>query len=220
MGTLNPAARSRLATRILECLERAIAGSTSELRGSLATGHDDPYSDIDVLWTVPDRPLSLTIDGIAGIVDQIHPLESLRLDPSVRGARRHLYFARFQDVPLFWRLDLEVVTAEPASAEEGSESDSRGDSHWSRTESALMNAVAAVKAHLRGDDVRARTVLLPGYKRVDLKMADSSLQDQILGLVEGVRRIDSGIDDLAGRVEVLVIEAFTDNGTPDEATAL
>ena len=190
MGTLNSAARNRLATRILEYLERATSGSTAELRGSLVTGHADLYSDIDVLWTVPDRSLSLTTDDVAGILDQIHPLESLRLDPKVRGAGRHLYFARFQRVPLFWRLDLEVVTAGSASVEDGGESDSRGDSHWSRTESALMNAVAAVKAHLRGDDGRSRTVLLPGYKRVDLEMVDAPLQDQILGLVAGVRRTD------------------------------
>lgn len=208
MGTLDPAERSGLANRVSESLERAISGSTAELRGSLATGHVDQYSDIDVLWTVPDRSLSLTSDDVAGILDQIQPLESLRLDPAVRSCRRHLYFARFQDVPLFWRLDLEVVTAESASVEGGSQADGWGDSHWSPTESALMNAVAAVKAHLRGDDARARTILLPGYMRVDLEMVDSPLLDQILGLVAGVRGIDPGIGDLAGRVEDLAIEAF------------
>lgn len=204
---LDPVLRNQLAERVPRCLESAVSGSTARLRGSLATGNADPYSDIDILWVVPNRAFPLLTDAVGRVLAQIRPVESLRSDPTVRSSGRRLFFARFEDVPLFWRLDLEVVPASGCAAHEDGSDDQDG-SHWSRTESALMNAVAAVKAHLRGDDNRAQEVLLPGYARVALAPPGRSLKDQIQGLVEGICRIDPGIDDLSRRVEHLVAEAF------------
>lgn len=204
---LDPVLRDQLAERLPRCLESAVSGSIAQLRGSIATGTADPYSDIDILWVVPNRAFPLLTDAVRRVLAQVRPVESLRSDPTARSSGRRLFFASFEDVPFFWRLDLEVVPASGCAAHEDGSDDQDG-SHWSRTEGALMNAVAAVNAHLRGDDNRAQEVLLPGYARVALEPPCLSLKDQIQGLVEGICRIDPGIDDLSRRVEHLVAEAF------------
>jgi len=204
---LDPVLRNQLAERVPRCLESGVSGSTARLRGSIATGNADPYSDIDILWLVPNRAFPLLTDAVGRVLAQVRPVESLRSDPTARSSGRRLFFARFKDVPLFWRLDLEVVPVSGCVAHEDG-SDDQDSNHWSRTESALMNAVAAVKAHLRGDDNRAQEVLLPGYARVASEPPGLSLKDQIQGLVAGIREIDPGIGELLRRVEDLVVEAF------------
>lgn len=206
MPTPDPAIRAQLAERTLADLKRAVPGSTARLRGSLSEGTADHYSDIDVLWIVPDRAFPVPPDAIARILAQVRPVESLRVDPTTRSSRR-LIFARFEGVPLFWRLDLEVRSTSRLSTEEDDAGNQDGP-YWSRAESGLMNAVAAVKAHLRDDDTRAREVLQPGYERVGLELCDAPLENQILGLVEGIRKIDPATDDLARRVENLVVGMF------------
>lgn len=206
---LDSGERARLAASILAHLQGGIPGSTAVLRGSLAGREADQYSDIDVLWTVPNEAFAKAVAEVGAVLARVDPVESLRSDPAFhREAWRRLIFARFVDVPLFWRLDLDVVAQSPDEQDADHSAPQPADADWSRTESALMNAVAAVKAHLRGDDGRARQVLLPGYWRVGLEPRDLPLQNQIMGLVEGITRMDPGVGDLARRVKMLVLEGF------------
>ncbi len=121
--------RDQLAECVPPCLESAVSGSIARLRGSLATGNADPYSDIDILWVVPNRAFPLLTDAVGRVLAQIRPVESLRSDPTVRSSGRRLFFARFEDVPLFWRLDLEVVPTSGCAAHEDGSDDQDG-SHW------------------------------------------------------------------------------------------
>jgi hypothetical protein len=74
---------------------------------------------------------------------------------------QRLVFVRFEGVPLFWRLDLDVRTEaaddRPAPAAEG---------EWSRPASALANALGAVKAVARGRLDDARGLLDRGFERL------------------------------------------------------
>ena len=53
--------RARLAADLLAELAAAVPGSAAQLRGSLAEGRADIYSDIDLLWDVPDAAFDAAI---------------------------------------------------------------------------------------------------------------------------------------------------------------
>ena len=55
-----------LVDRILSCLEQAVPGSEALLRGSLAGDMADQYSDIDVLWGIPDVSFGLVLEAFNG----------------------------------------------------------------------------------------------------------------------------------------------------------
>ncbi|MFJ2372619.1 hypothetical protein ACIOZL_07455 [Streptomyces sp. NPDC087769] len=184
-GELDPARRAAFAQELLRALAAYCPGSRAELRGSLALGTADAYSDIDIAWTVPDDRFDACLDAVPEVLGAVVPLESLRTDPDSRNSReRRLLFAAFRGLPLFWRVDLEVawsadpeaawpVHPEAASAPvAGRPGPDRGDpaAHgdgWSRPASALANAVAATKAVLRGQPRNARGLLERGFRRID-----------------------------------------------------
>ena len=64
MLELNPQVRGDLANRILACLATATPGSVVELRGSLAVGCADLYSDIGICWEVPDGDFGASIEQL------------------------------------------------------------------------------------------------------------------------------------------------------------
>ena len=101
--------REALAQRILTSLEKAATGSTSELRGSLAEGNADAYSDIDVLWEVPDERFQVSVGLIEEILSEVQTIESVRSAPDFQNSdKRRLFFVQFADMPLFWRADIDV----------------------------------------------------------------------------------------------------------------
>jgi hypothetical protein len=99
------------------------------------------------------------------VLGVLRPLESVRSDPDFqRSARRRLLFVLFRDLPLFWRLDLEIWAAS-AEGDTTDEPDAAGDD-WSPYASALANAVAAVKAVRRGRFEDARGLVDRGFERI------------------------------------------------------
>ena len=150
---LDPSIRRSLANAVTRALEEAVKGSSAGLRGSLARGTSDPYSDIDVFWELPDSLFHRAIDDLPEILASVGPIESIRADPMLQNSdKRQLIFVQFADLPLYWRVDIEVFAA---SIERDDDYDldnieARGD-RWSLTHSALANGVAALKSLLRGD---------------------------------------------------------------------
>ena len=101
--------RARLVADLQAELTAAVPNSVALLRGSLAEGRADPYSDIDLLWDVPDADFSPAIAELPVTLSHVRPVASLRFDPDFQhSARRRLAFIRFAGVPLFWRVDLDV----------------------------------------------------------------------------------------------------------------
>jgi predicted nucleotidyltransferase len=203
--------RQQLAVNILRTLERATPNSTAVLRGSLAADRADPYSDIDVLWEVPDASFDVSVAQIRKTLNTVHAVCSLRSDPDLQLSRkRRLFFVRFQDMPLFWRLDLDVY-ARSINRDNTYDLDNpaaRG-TDWSLAESALANAVAAIKWHQRGDDATARQLLVRAYERVGLPYTGLPLNDSILGLAHTIKAHEPTLTELVQEIKQLLNEYGT-----------
>jgi len=207
---LDIAARANLADRILSRLAEAAPESEALLRGSLAEARADRYSDIDVLWEIPDACFQSCVDNISEILSRVQPIESVRSDPDFQNSRkRRLLFIRFEAVPLFWGLNLEVFakSIQNDKSYDVNNPDARG-SEGSLSESVLANVVATVKAHLRRDDEEAQSLLMRAYQRVGLPIPEYELKWLILRLINSVRIIDAKANVLARKVENLVVEVF------------
>ncbi|GAB3807003.1 hypothetical protein GCM10028798_30740 [Humibacter antri] len=151
--------------RLRSVLSDAVAGSTVTVTGSIGRGTADQYSDIDLRWDVPVRWDELE-PLLAGILEQVGPVAALRHD-NEPGVGVRIVFLRFEDWPLFSRVDLEITGDFPFAP----------PGPWSAPESALMNVVGALKAHLRGRPSVADGLLSRGCRRIDIE--DDSDADEL-----------------------------------------
>jgi len=201
---LDPSVRCSLENAVTRALEEAVADSYAGLRGSLARGTSDPYSDIDVFWELPDPQFHDAIDDLSEILASVGPIESIRTDPLLQNSdKRQLIFVQFADVPLYWRVDIEVFAASIGrdDAYDLDNIEARGD-RWSLTHSALANGVSALKSLLRGDVERAQESLRNAYARIDQPIPDGSALDQVAELAEIVGRLDLEQAELVRRLQL------------------
>ncbi len=207
---LDPKIRAALVQRICTALHSALPASTVQLRGSLAAGTADAYSDIDLLWEVPDKVFPAAVAVIAAALAQAQPVESLRSAPEFQHSdRRRLFFVQFVDMPLFWRADIDLF-ARSVHRDWQYDVDNpaaRGND-WSLTHSALMNAIAAVKALLRGNDAVAEGLLARGFERIGLPVLSGDARSLIPQLARGAAALDPSKAALAGRIVALHSQAF------------
>lgn len=177
---------------LVTALTTVVPGSTAALRGSRADGTDDVYSDVDLAWEVGSRG-DEALAALPHALRTVGPVESLRLDPD--DTDRRLVFVRFTGWTLFERVDLEV------SGTFGS--DPTWVCPWSTAESALMNAVAAVKAVRRGHgDVDG--LLERGAARVGAAAPVGTAAERIAALAEAAVRADPTQRALAAQVLALL----------------
>lgn len=195
--------RAALADVLQAALERACPDSTARLRGSLATGTADEFSDIDLLWVVPDREFARCTDSVADILSAVAPIASLRSDPDFgRSGRRRLLFVRFAGLPLFWRLDLDIRALSQVDNEDPDPAGQGGT--WSLPESAAMNAIAAVKAIRRGKPAMAEELLARGYERIGATDPGGTAADRIRGLAAAAARQRADLKGLGAEIDALV----------------
>jgi predicted nucleotidyltransferase len=204
MDDLNadPQIRQCLAQQLMDALSTSVPGSRSVLRGSLARGTADSYSDIDIFWEVPDEHFSSALSQLPGILASVHLVESLRYAPEYQKSdRRRLVFIQFQNLPLFWRLDLDIFAAslDGDTYYDTGNPAARGDD-WSPTHSALMNAIAAIKALRRGKKRQANQLLARAFDRVGIPLSASSTQGHIHHLCDHIAQNDPSVAPLAGRI--------------------
>ena len=207
---LEPEERDDLIERILEGFRRSFPDSKASLRGSLSGGFGDEYSDIDIMWVIPRDHFAACLHRLHSILSEIQPIESMRWDPEFRGnGNRRVVFVRFVDVPLFWRVDVDIRSDSDACPRLEIEQDRLP---WSRTESALMNAVAAIKAHLRDEDSDAVAFLSRAFNRIGLELPKRDLRSTISELLDAVEKMEPASAMLSDRIRVLVNNAFTEPG--------
>jgi hypothetical protein len=202
--------RDQLATDLLTQLLKAISGAEALLRGSLAEGRADRFSDVDLPWEVPDADFQRAVADLPHTLARVRDVASLRFDPDFqRSAKRRLVFVRFAGVPLFWRVDLDIfarsVGREPGWGRDNSAA--RG-TDWSVAESALANAVAAITAHMRGDDAAAAALLDRAEQRVGLAVANADTRRRILRLVDAITEMNATTAAVAVDIRCLVAEAL------------
>ncbi|MFI0711988.1 hypothetical protein ACH4SK_15280 [Streptomyces inhibens] len=177
-----------------------------ELRGSLATDAYDRFSDIDLRWTVPGERFAAAVAGAGECLGRVRPLLTARSDPEFHGAPdRRLLTYFFRDLPLFWRLDLEVRAASPSAGAIPAGGD------WPPAVGALANAVGAVKAVRRGRDVETvRGLVERGFARVGAgEPASGRWAEDLVRLADAAERVDPGARALALRVRELVTAELT-----------
>jgi predicted nucleotidyltransferase len=200
--------RARLVADLFEQLAAAIPGSTVLLRGSLAEGRADPYSDIDLLWDVPDADFSAAIIKLPMTLSHVRPVASLRFDPDFQhSARRRLAFIRFAGVPLFWRVDLDVFARSVGRDPDYDRANpsARGTS-WSLAESSLANVIAAIKALHRGQATEVAELLTRAEARVGVASPAADLQSRIGLLVDAIAAKDHTTASLAADIRRLVTD--------------
>jgi predicted nucleotidyltransferase len=200
--------RAALAAGVCAALEAGCSGSRARLRGSLATGTADEFSDIDVEWVVPDAGFSAAVAVAPELLGRGRPVADVRVDPDFRHSdRRRLLFVRFAGVSLFWRLDLSVRAAsiaDDADDDVGNPAARAAEGEWSRPASALANAVGAVKAlgrHRPGD---ARGLLDRGFARIgEDDSATGAWAADIGRLARAAALRDPALAELSGEVVTL-----------------
>lgn len=204
---LRPERRDRLAAKLRAALTAAIPDSRAELRGSLACGTADPYSDIDLAWMVPDDKFAAAVESAASAIQSVGTVSSLRRDPGLARSDRQLIFVRLAGVPLFWRVDVEIRAASVAAdnAYDGANPADRSEAGWSRPASAIENAAAAIKAAMRGQPCIADGLLSRGYQRIGLDPAPvADLPSKIIRLADSCAALESGLTALAVQVHQVV----------------
>ncbi|WP_144763025.1 hypothetical protein [Curtobacterium sp. 9128] len=175
-------------------LVAAVPASAVALRGSRAAGTADEYSDVDLDWQVGASG-SWALETLPSALHTVGAVESLRLDPDDDRGRR-LVFVRFTAWSVFHRVDLEVHgDFRPAPPS--------WDLPWSAAESALMNAVAAVKAARRGrGDVDG--LLTRGAARIGETAPVGSVTERVSALVTAAVRAEPAQRLLGDRVLALL----------------
>jgi hypothetical protein len=207
----DPGRRAAVATGLCLALAAAVPDSVASVRGSLAAGDADPFSDIDLRWVVPDPAFTVAIERAWSAAESIGPLALGRLDPDLaRSDRRRVLFLQYAHLPLFWRVDLEVRAASVAEAD-GYDDDNPAAraEHWSRPASAFMNAVAALRAERRGRPAEAEGLLARGFARIGRQPATtrtigrraSELAAACAAQEPGLAPLAARFDELAGNVE-------------------
>lgn len=218
---LDPRERARLAERIRGRLAEAVPGSASEVQGSLARGGADLYSDIDVLWEIPDDQFDWCLRGLQSTLSGLHPLESLRIDPEFQDSRkRRRVHVRFEGFSLFWQCDIEIMSQSirrDLSYDVGNPS-ARGPDR-SAGESMLMGTVAAMRAYLRGRQAVAQELLGKAVARMGMSAPDVQGSNPMLALVDEVERRYSELEPLAERVRDLVREVLSERSGSRKAAS-
>jgi predicted nucleotidyltransferase len=198
--------RARLVADLLTELAAAVPGSAALLRGSLAEGRADPYSDIDLLWDVPDADFNAAIVQLPVTLERVRSVASLRFDPDFQqSAKRRLAFIRFDSVPLFWRVDLDVFARSVGRDPDFDRDNScaRG-TVWSFAESSLATVVAAIKAQRRGQNAEAAALLARAEARVGIASPASDLQSRIGLLIDAVAGKDPTTAAMAADIRQLL----------------
>jgi predicted nucleotidyltransferase len=200
--------RAALAAEVRSALEGCCSGSHADLVGSLAAGTADVFSDIDIAWVVPDERFPACLPRGLDALRRVQSIEGVRTDPDFyRSDRRRLLFVRFAEVPLFWRLDLDVRAvsiADDVRYDTENPAARAGEGEWSRQASALANAIGAVKAVARRRDADARGLLDRGFARIDeTDHATGAWADDVARLAGAAALRDPSLAELAAQVTAL-----------------
>jgi hypothetical protein len=185
---LSPERRDKLTGKLLAALQTWVPGSSAQLGGSQDADTADDYGDIDICWVVPDHDFSEAIDTTGAALSQCSGVLSLLTGAEfARSARRRLVFARLYDMPLLWRVNIDSRAHSVATDDlyDVGNPDACGDTRWSDPASAIEDAIAAIKAAVRGQAEIADDVLRRGCERIghdpgslaDLASAITSLAD-------------------------------------------
>lgn len=199
---LRPELRARFAAELVAELKQISAVRDVQLRGSLARGTEDCYSDIDLSAIVDPGALDCCLGEIPQALEAQGRLLSFRYDPEWRlHPERRVLFVAYADLPLFWRIDLDISSALGDTAETQGLTEV---TDWSFTESALWNGVGALKAWARGNSVAAEEMLDRAFARANVTVAEGSVLQRTVDLASAVMAGDGQLAELAFKLHEAV----------------
>jgi hypothetical protein len=199
-----PAIREEAVTLLMATLGAACPAGDVRLIGSLATSdRADVFSDIDVRWTVPQAYASGQLRSLRETLHDVGTVESLRVDPDERTNER-LVFIRFEDWPLWWRVDLEIHSP-GLEAAEVPDADP-----WCPLESACMGVVVTLKALTRGHPEAAEDLFASALDRADATDVIGSWPLRIRTLLDHIAARDRRTQDLVSRTRQLSQEVLVE----------
>lgn len=200
------AVRTDFTHKLMDALGSSVPESKVRLRGSLATGTADEYSDIDVAWEIPDHYFEDIANILAQTLRSVGRTESLRIDPEFRNGREYrLIFIRFEELPLFWRVDLEIFAMLARLRVPEPDRLASLPADWSICESALANAVAAIKACCRGRTQEAQQLIERGLARLGHDIEHFDLATAALMLADSAANREPRTAGRATRVRELIM---------------
>jgi len=216
---MRPERRAGIAEAVVKALRTCTPGSEVRLRGSLATGEADRFSDIDLLWTVPADRLDAAVASVPETLTGVAPVGSLRADPDVEHSpERRLLFIRLEGIPLFWRIDLEVRASAVDEGEVVPRNAPAMTTEWSLAASAVANGVAAIKAVSRGHLVEANGLLQRGFVRVGETVdPDEGWAAAVVRLARSAAAADPAVAELADEVAQLAVALLSTHGHPTQS---
>jgi hypothetical protein len=189
---LTPSRRAGVVEQLLSNLNTTAPTAKVALRGSLADDRADRFSDIDLVVTIDGAEFERCLLAVPAAIEQVRPIRLLRVDPeTVVSPTARLIYVLFHGLPLFWRLDLEVSATSPHATAALSEVP------WSLAASAVMNAIAAVKALVRGDAATAAGLLDRGFSRIGVPAGDLPPPALVLALLDACTRREPSLEDIA-----------------------
>jgi predicted nucleotidyltransferase len=201
--TTVPASRDDAAALLLHVLSAACTAGDVCLIGSMARREEaDEFSDIDVRWTIPPMQASGQLQSLRVTLQRVGNVESLRIDPEPRPDSR-LVFVRFQDWPLWWRVDLEIHSAGLGSL------GVQGSDAWSPSESACMGVLVTLKAIARNRPEAAERLWVRALKRVDAADVPGGWEPRIDALLDFIETRSPEVADLVSRTRQLTREVLS-----------
>lgn len=157
-------------------------------RGSFAEGSHDEYSDVDLLAEVSTRLDGRFFSALEGHLTGLYGPALFRYDPDHRrsSASQHVRFS-FYELPVFWRVDLEVISASETAREWPSPFP-----RWMVGTSALMNVVWAVKYHRREEHGPADHYLASACEKLGVERLPYTARNalRVLDLLEDRDDVD------------------------------
>lgn len=157
-------------------LKRHLAPAEVSFRGSFARGSHNEYSDVDLLAAVHRELDERFFSDLEVFLTGLYGPALVRYDPAHAKATtsQHVRFS-FYELPIFWRLDLDIV-----SDREAAEKWPSPFPGWPVGTSALMNVVWAIKHYERRNAEEANHYLASACDKLGVERLEYSAQNALL----------------------------------------
>ncbi len=182
---------AEFASDVREVLTEHLAPARVSFRGSFAEGTHDEYSDVDLLAEVHSEMDGRFFSALEDHLTGLYGPALVRYDPDHmdRHDSQHVRFS-FYELPVFWRVDLEIVSDKAAAEKWPSPFPG-----WAVGTSALMNVVWAIKYRRRGKDGTAQRYLAAACEKLGARGVPGTAPNvlEVLDLLEVRGDVDEAL---------------------------
>ena len=209
---LDPQQRAKFVCGLKSHFLTVVPRSVVELHGSIAAGSADEYSDIDLVWEIPDDQFNAAVLCVEDTMTSLQRVSTMQFDPLFQASdRRRRIFVHYYNLPLFWQVKLDIMAQ---SIQKNFDYDTENIYAQTRirtlpgTYISLMDCIAAIKALLRHDEPLAAHLVSGAFKRMALPVAGMTTHERLLRLVNDIYDADDSMANVAAQIKSLYTQAF------------